>query len=161
MENKDKPHIELETLLQIAIIAVGFVAAMFIIAVGYSSAPVEIINVYGQATQAAQTEQTSPIVTTQPTPKINEATATPQPTDSTTPSQTYTEQEVLAEGSININTATADELDKLPGIGPALATRIIEYRELNGSFSSIDELKSVSGIGDKTFEKLKDFIRTE
>lgn len=67
----------------------------------------------------------------------------------------------MAEGSINLNTATADELDKLPGIGQAMAARIIDYREVNGFFTTIDELKSVSGIGDKTFEKLKVYITVE
>lgn len=59
---------------------------------------------------------------------------------------------------IDINTASAEELDKLPNIGPARAADIIAYREENGDFSSIEELKNISGIGDKTFENLKDLI---
>ncbi len=59
---------------------------------------------------------------------------------------------------ININTADATELDKLPGIGPAKATDIISYRETNGGFQSIEEINNVKGIGDKTFENLKDLI---
>lgn len=59
---------------------------------------------------------------------------------------------------ININTATQDELDALPGIGKSIANKIIEYREYNGKFNSIDELKGVSGIGEKKFEKIKDLI---
>lgn len=59
---------------------------------------------------------------------------------------------------ININTADLTELDKLPGIGPARAADIISYREENGSFSSIEELKNISGIGDKIFENLKDLV---
>lgn len=61
-------------------------------------------------------------------------------------------------GKVNINTASAAELDTLPGIGPAYAERIISYREEHGSFSSIEELQEVSGIGPKTFEKLKDMV---
>ncbi len=62
-------------------------------------------------------------------------------------------------GKVNINTATAEELDeKLTGIGPVIAKRIIEYRNSIGKFSSIEEIKNVSGIGDKTFEKFKDMI---
>lgn len=62
-------------------------------------------------------------------------------------------------GKININTATAQQLsDGLDGIGAVMAKRIVEYRAKNGSFHSIDELKKVSGIGDKTFEKLKDHV---
>lgn len=59
---------------------------------------------------------------------------------------------------ININTASAAELDKLPGIGPTYAQRIIEYRESKGGFKSISEIQNVKGIGPKTFEKLKDMI---
>ena len=59
---------------------------------------------------------------------------------------------------ININTADASELDKLPNIGPARAADIIAYREANGGFSSIEELKNIKGIGDKTFEDLKDLV---
>lgn len=59
---------------------------------------------------------------------------------------------------ININTADAAELEKLPRIGPALSQRIIEYRDKNGSFKDIKDIKKVSGIGDKMFENMKDKI---
>ena len=59
---------------------------------------------------------------------------------------------------ININTADAAELEKLPRIGPALSQRIIDYRDKNGSFKDIKDIKKVSGIGDKMFENLKDKI---
>ncbi len=59
---------------------------------------------------------------------------------------------------VNINHADKGELDTLPGVGPALAERIIEYRQANGSFSSIDELKNVPGIGSSKFEKMKEKI---
>lgn len=65
---------------------------------------------------------------------------------------------VAANGLVNINTANQSELDTLPGIGPALAQRIIQYREANGNFQSIEDLKNVSGIGDKNFENMKDKI---
>lgn len=61
-------------------------------------------------------------------------------------------------GKVNLNTATESELTTLPGIGPSKAQAILTYREENGSFQSIDDLKKVSGIGEKTFEKLKDLI---
>ncbi|WP_162356416.1 helix-hairpin-helix domain-containing protein [Metabacillus mangrovi] len=60
--------------------------------------------------------------------------------------------------AVNLNTAGLDELQTLPGIGPSKAEAILAYREENGGFSSPDELKEVSGIGDKTYEKLEDAI---
>ncbi len=59
---------------------------------------------------------------------------------------------------ININIADATELDKLPNIGPARAADIIDYREAHGGFDSIEELKNIKGIGDKTFEELQDLV---
>jgi competence protein ComEA len=51
-----------------------------------------------------------------------------------------------------------EELDKLNGVGPSLAQRILDYRQKNGGFKTIDEIKLVPGIGDKLFEKIKDEI---
>lgn len=59
---------------------------------------------------------------------------------------------------ININTASSTEIQTLPGIGQSKAESIIKYREENGGFKAIDEIKNISGIGDMTFEKLKDKI---
>jgi competence protein ComEA len=61
-------------------------------------------------------------------------------------------------GLVNINVAGAAELDALNGIGPVLAERIIEYRETNGSFQSLDELSEVSGIGSALLEQLRDQV---
>ena len=59
---------------------------------------------------------------------------------------------------ININTASAIELDKLPGIGAVRAADIISYRESHGGFQTIEQLKDIKGIGDVSFEKLKDLV---
>ena len=56
---------------------------------------------------------------------------------------------------VNINTATAAELDSLPGIGAKTAARIVEYRQKNGPFKKIEELMNVRGVGEKNFLKLK------
>lgn len=61
-------------------------------------------------------------------------------------------------GKININTATIEQLDQIPGIGEATANKILNYREEVGSFKSIEEIKNVSGIGDKKYENMKEFI---
>jgi competence protein ComEA len=59
-------------------------------------------------------------------------------------------------GAIDLNTASATELKELPGVGPAIAQRIIVHREQNGPFESVDQLEEVSGIGPATLEKLRD-----
>ena len=62
---------------------------------------------------------------------------------------------LIALAAININTATKDELVALPGIGPAKAQAIVDYRKAHGPFKTIEDLKDVKGIGAKRFEKLK------
>jgi competence protein ComEA len=66
-----------------------------------------------------------------------------------------------AARQININTATASELELLPGIGPALAGRIVEYRKAHGPFKSVDGLDEVKGIGPRTLEKLRPLVKVE
>ena len=60
---------------------------------------------------------------------------------------------------VRLNSATVEELDKLDGVGPAIAQRIIDYRVENGGFKNIEEIKLVPGIGDKMFEKIKNEIQ--
>jgi competence protein ComEA len=60
-----------------------------------------------------------------------------------------------AAGPLNLNTATADQLEELPGVGPVLAQRIVEYRDQQGGFQSVDELRDVPGIGDAIFRQLE------
>ena len=94
-------------------------------------------------------------------PVVGEATPAP-PTaapKSTTTSRTPTVK--ASQGKINLNTATLDELDVLPGIGPAIAQRILDYRAQTGDFKKIDEIKNVRGIGDAMFEQIKDLITTQ
>jgi len=61
--------------------------------------------------------------------------------------------------NININSADKDTLMLLPGVGPKTADAITKYRKTNGKFKSVDELKNVKGIGDKTFAKLKPYLK--
>ncbi|WP_174730099.1 helix-hairpin-helix domain-containing protein [Mesobacillus harenae] len=65
------------------------------------------------------------------------------------------------QGKVNLNKANASELETLPGIGPSKSAAIIEYRETNGSFKNIEELMEITGIGDKTFEKLQEHITVQ
>jgi competence protein ComEA len=59
---------------------------------------------------------------------------------------------------VNVNTATADELETLPGIGEVTAQAIIDYRTENGPFSTVDELLDVTGIGDVTLENIRELV---
>ncbi|MBK3571831.1 ComEA family DNA-binding protein, partial [Streptomyces sp. MBT62] len=60
---------------------------------------------------------------------------------------------------VSLNTATADQLNTLPGVGPVLAQHIIDYRTQHGGFRSVDELRQVNGIGDRRFADLRDLVR--
>lgn len=62
---------------------------------------------------------------------------------------------------LNLNQATEEELTTLPGIGPTLARRIVEYRGENGPFDTVEEITEVSGIGEKTLEKFRSRVRVE
>jgi competence protein ComEA len=61
-------------------------------------------------------------------------------------------------GPVHLNTATLEELDSLPGVGPVTAQKILDYRQEHGSFTSVDELDAVSGIGPARMEQLKDLV---
>lgn len=86
----------------------------------------------------------------QPLPAVTAASVPPL-TASTEPTE---------PSIININTATVEEFQLLPGIGPLLAQRIVAYREENGPFETNGELMNVSGIGEKTLEEIWDYITT-
>ncbi|MGI5840738.1 MAG: helix-hairpin-helix domain-containing protein [Patescibacteria group bacterium] len=64
----------------------------------------------------------------------------------------------MGSGKISLNKASLEELDKLSGVGPATAQSIIDYRQKMGGFMSVEEIKAVSGIGEKLYEKIKDEI---
>jgi len=68
---------------------------------------------------------------------------------------------VKAKAKVDLNVATIDQLDELPGIGPTTAQRIIDYREENGAFKRIEDLMDVKGIGEKKFLKLKELIAVQ
>ncbi len=90
-------------------------------------------------------------------PKIGE-----EPPNSTiTPQETTATNGGTSKNKLNLNTSSSQELTELPGIGPAKAEAIVEYRETNKQFKTIDDLKEISGIGEKTFEKLKDLITVQ
>lgn len=66
--------------------------------------------------------------------------------------------DVVFENKVNINTASAKQLEELPSIGETIAARIVAYREEQGAFATVDDLRSVKGIGEKTMEKLRPYV---
>jgi competence protein ComEA len=66
--------------------------------------------------------------------------------------------ETAKQGPVHLNTATPDELETLPGVGPATAQKILDYRTAHGAFRSVDELDAVPGIGPKRLDELRDLV---
>jgi competence protein ComEA len=84
----------------------------------------------------------------------------PRPAPAEPPGGTVPTEGETPSGStlLNVNVATAEELETLPGIGEVLAATIIQYREENGPFTSVDQLVEVSGIGEVTLEEIRDLV---
>lgn len=104
------------------------------------------VNPAGQSMQAAQSTQSPQ---SQSMPQSQSTQAVKGGVDSSS-----------SQSKVNINTAGAAELDKLPGVGPALAERIIQYRTDSGPFARPEDLQKVSGIGAKTYEKMAAMVTT-
>lgn len=102
-------------------------------------------------------------IETLPEPAIVESPAKESiPINSAPPRKSYprrAKKAAVQPPVLNINTATESQLDLLPGIGPALAGRIVEYRTSVGPFASIEQITEVKGIGPKNFEKMKPYLK--
>lgn len=129
-------------------ITVGNQPALSSIAPSITSFPVKPSGITSKPPLSVATSSSIPSVST-PIESIKPNSSAPAAISSTV---------ILPMKKININTATQEELCSLNGIGEVISQRIIEYREQHDGFQSIEELKQVKGIGDKTFEKLKNDI---
>jgi comEA protein len=87
---------------------------------------------------------------------VSAATASAQ-SKATTPKAAATAT-ATATAPVNLNTATAEQLATIPGVGPRMAERIIDYRQKNGGFKKVEDLMNVSGVGEKSFLKMKPLI---
>ncbi|MDR1217339.1 MAG: helix-hairpin-helix domain-containing protein [Oscillospiraceae bacterium] len=135
--------------LSVIIITVAFVCFVGGFFVGRMGAPGNIVP--AEPPEISDTESGGASTSApSPTPEP-EATGPAEPTASA-------DTEHDAQGRVNINTASADTLQELRGIGPSLSARIIEYREQNGAFTYIEELLEVTGIGNAKFADIKDHI---
>ena len=154
-----------ETFIRASIILVAVAVTCFILVPVYGVRPIELVHVTNEVVTVA-TATPRPAPTASPTPEpaggaagsSAAASEAPAPEASPAPAEEPVLEEVLVEKSVDINQASLEELDRLPGIGPALGQRIIDYREQNSGFYDIEEIMEVSGIGEKTFQKLEPYI---
>ncbi|MDR2600703.1 MAG: ComEA family DNA-binding protein [Oscillospiraceae bacterium] len=152
--------------LELTIIALtlAFICFMGGYFTGRNQNAVNVMAVHGQTSET----QSGLTITTQNNTQTEQQSNSENQTNANTGenqlSNTQTEQDTNTgsarggDGKININLATQGELTDLPGIGATLATRIIDYRRQHGDFQTIEELRQVSGIGEKRYEAISGMI---
>lgn len=154
-----------ESRIRILLLLAASILTALVLMAMYFVDPVKIYQVIpasSSSTPAVASQVSQQLVPQEPTE------SSPSPEESSDaelseedPAESEGPQEVLVEKSININTASLEELDSLPGVGPVIAQRIIDYREANNGFYDIQEIMDVSGIGEKTYAKLEPYITVD
>lgn len=137
-----------------------------IVAVGGAkpSADLEAINLAAKLEDGAQIyvpPKGGPIppVPTSPSPSVEAAIPNVRPSATpVSPKPSSATKVAKSVGKVSLNTATAAQLDSLPGVGPSTAQKILDYRMAHGGFSSLEEIMSVKGIGPKKFEAMRPFL---
>lgn len=153
MGHSEKTSLEKEAnKIYVLLVLIAFVLAAMAMVGFYSDQPMNIYVV----SSALETESRGETAVS----SAVEAASTSEP-EELLESETGGIQEILVEKSIDLNRADREELEKLPGIGPVLAERILKYRGEYGDFLEIEEVMEVSGIGEKIFGKIQDFIFVE
>ena len=154
-----------ESRIRILLLLAASILTALVLMAMYFVDPVKIYQVIpasSSSTPAVVSQVSQQIVPQEPTessPSPEESSNAELPEED--PQESEGPQEVLVEKSININTASLGELDSLPGVGPVIAQRIIDYREANNGFYDIQEIMDVSGIGEKTYAKLEPYITVD
>ena len=130
-----------------------------------TSAPNEVMDTGTEKETSIQNQTEAVIITpltAEQAPTESYAESKVQPTANTKPTTQAVPDTIVVQAEdkrVNLNTATLEELDALPGVGPSTAKNIIAYREAHGGFAAPEEIMNVKRIGEKTFEKLKEFIK--
>ena len=136
-------------LLSVTMLFCAFLSGFFF-GRNYNNAPIQVSKVM------TQTEDSVPAP--EPDNSLPALSETTLPQETIPPAASAEKNQKPTSGLININTATAAQLETLPGIGEVIAQRIIDYRNANGPFSSTAELANVSGIGEKRLEDIWEYI---
>lgn len=136
---------------------VGWVLVMLLVAVSSFLLGASVNQKSGTQTTTDQSPIPTQSVIGDISATLQSPAPAPSPAGQSSPGSDTVATPIIS-GMVNINTATASELDTLPGIGPAYAKAIIDYRSQFGPYIRIEDIEKVKGIGPKTFEKLKSRI---